>query len=101
MMTDDISVCSVWCSALRNMYIHVLNFSLQLFDPTIKKKSKKKKAFDLEAAINAAHEDGDPVHTSTTPDKENLEPSANNNEIDGRKFNSICLMLIQLVSLIL
>lgn len=62
-----------------------------IFDPTIKKKSKKKKVFDLEAAIGAAHEEGDPMDTSTTPDKENMEPSTNNNDLDDLEFNSSAL----------
>lgn len=59
---------------------------VKIFDPTIKKKNKKKKVFDLEAAIGAAHEEGDPMDTSTTPDKENMEPSANSNDVDGKRL---------------
>lgn len=53
---------------------------LQLIDLTIKKK-KKKKTFDLDAALGEGHDE--PMDTNTTPDKENLEPSAAMEDFDG------------------
>lgn len=54
-----------------------------MIDLTIKKKKKKKKNFDLEAALGEGHDEGEPMDISTAPDKENQEPSANNEDFDG------------------
>lgn len=65
-----------------SFYIHIF---IQLADLTIKKK-KKKKTFDLDAALGEGHDEF--METTAAPDKENLEPSAANEDFDG-SFNFI------------
>ncbi|KAK7571933.1 hypothetical protein V9T40_014405 [Parthenolecanium corni] len=55
-----------------------------LIDLTIKKK-KKKKTFDLDAALGEGHDE--PMDTNTTPDKENLEPSAAMEDFDDESLD--------------
>lgn len=45
------------------------------------KKKKKKKTFDLDAALGEGQDE--PMDTSATPDKENLEPSTATEDFDG------------------
>lgn len=52
-----------------------------MIDFSVKKK-KKKKNFDLDAALGKGPDDGELMDTSTTLDKENQEPAANNEDFD-------------------
>lgn len=53
-----------------------------MLDFSVKKK-KKKKNFDLDAALGKGPDDGELMDTSTSLDKENQEPSANNEDFEG------------------
>lgn len=52
-----------------------------MLDFSVKKK-KKKKNFDLDAALGKGPDDGELMDTSTALDKENQEPSANNEDFE-------------------
>jgi len=74
------------------IYINTCSFNIHVFiqltDLTIKKK-KKKKTFDLDAALGEGYDES--VEFAAAPDKENLEPSAGNDDFDG-SFKFVILM---------
>ena len=81
---------------------HGLKLFFQAIDFSIKKK-KKKKNFDLDAALSRDEGELMDNNISTALDKENQEPGANNEECDGNdevafdliKFSSNSTLSVQ------